>query len=149
MFSAFALAVSALAAEGTAGAKAAPSADATKAEKADAKAARKAAGTAAAKTQTTEGAPKSIGVRKAASKDQKAAAKHRNIPAFNYRFPLARPNARPGTTGRRSPMCRAGSSDRVRQDLACAVNRYNDPKELNLGLTDAQRAGLVEYLKLI
>ena len=41
----------------------------------------------------------------------------------------------------------AASSDRVRQDLACVVNRYNDPKELNLGLTDAQRVDLVEYLK--
>ena len=36
---------------------------------------------------------------------------------------------------------------RVRQDLACVVNRYNDPKELNLGLTDAQRVDVVEYLK--
>jgi len=41
----------------------------------------------------------------------------------------------------------AGSTDRVRQDLACLVNRYNDPKELDLGLTDAQRVDLVEYLK--
>ena len=41
----------------------------------------------------------------------------------------------------------AGASDRVRQDLACVVNRYNDPQELNLGLTDAQRVDLVEYLK--
>ncbi len=41
----------------------------------------------------------------------------------------------------------AGSTDRVRQDLACAVNRYNDPVELDLRLTDAQRADLVEYLK--
>ncbi|HET7548363.1 MAG TPA: hypothetical protein VFJ86_11360 [Usitatibacter sp.] len=41
----------------------------------------------------------------------------------------------------------AGSTDRVRQDLACVVNRYNDPKEMNLGLTDAQRVDLVEYLK--
>ena len=41
----------------------------------------------------------------------------------------------------------AGVTDRVRQDLACVVNRYNDPKELNLGLTDAQRVDLVEYLK--
>lgn len=41
----------------------------------------------------------------------------------------------------------AGSTDRVRQDLACVVNRYNDPKELNLGLTDGQRSDLVEYLK--
>jgi hypothetical protein len=43
----------------------------------------------------------------------------------------------------------AGATDRVRQDLACVVNRYNDPKELNLGLTDAQRVDLVEYLKSI
>jgi hypothetical protein len=41
----------------------------------------------------------------------------------------------------------AGATDRVRQDLACVVNRYNDSKELNLGLTDAQRIDLVEYLK--
>jgi hypothetical protein len=41
----------------------------------------------------------------------------------------------------------AGATDRVRQDLACVVNRYNDSKELNLGLTDAQRVDLVEYLK--
>ncbi len=41
----------------------------------------------------------------------------------------------------------AGATDRVRQDLACVVNRYNDPKELNLGLTDGQRVDLVEYLK--
>jgi len=41
----------------------------------------------------------------------------------------------------------AGASDRVRQDLACVVNRYNDSRELNLGLTDTQRADLVEYLK--
>jgi hypothetical protein len=41
----------------------------------------------------------------------------------------------------------AGTADRVRQDLACVVNRYNDSKELNLGLTDAQRVDLVEYLK--
>jgi hypothetical protein len=41
----------------------------------------------------------------------------------------------------------AGATDRVRHDLACVVNRYNDPKELNLGLTDAQRVDLVEYLK--
>lgn len=40
-----------------------------------------------------------------------------------------------------------GASDRVRQDLACVVNRYNDPKELDLKLTDAQRVDLVEYLK--
>ena len=41
----------------------------------------------------------------------------------------------------------AGAKDRVRQDLACVVNRYNDSKGLNLGLTDAQRVDLVEYLK--
>ena len=41
----------------------------------------------------------------------------------------------------------AGSTDGVRKDLACVVNRYNDPKELNLGLTDGQRSDLVEYLK--
>ena len=41
----------------------------------------------------------------------------------------------------------AGTSDRVRHDLACLVNRYNDPNELDLGLTDAQRVDLVEYLK--
>ncbi|MEO8563400.1 MAG: hypothetical protein ABI601_15070 [bacterium] len=41
----------------------------------------------------------------------------------------------------------ARATDRVRQDLACVVNRYNDSKELKLGLTDAQRADLVEYLK--
>jgi hypothetical protein len=41
----------------------------------------------------------------------------------------------------------AGATDRVRQDLACVVNRYNGSKELNLGLTDAQRVDLVEYLK--
>ncbi len=40
-----------------------------------------------------------------------------------------------------------GATDRVRQHLACVVNRYNDPKELNLGLTDAQRVDLVDYLK--
>lgn len=40
-----------------------------------------------------------------------------------------------------------GATDRVRQDLACVVNRYNDPKELDLKLTDAQRVDLVEYLK--
>jgi hypothetical protein len=39
----------------------------------------------------------------------------------------------------------AGATDRVRQDLACVVNRYS--KQLNLGLTDAQRVDLVEYLK--
>jgi hypothetical protein len=38
----------------------------------------------------------------------------------------------------------ADSKDRVRQDLACVVNRYNDPKELNVGLTDMQRFDLVE-----
>ncbi len=41
----------------------------------------------------------------------------------------------------------AGSTDRVRKDLACVVNRYNASTELNLGLTDAQRVDLVEYLK--
>ncbi len=41
----------------------------------------------------------------------------------------------------------AGASDRVRQHLACVVNRYNDSRELNLGLTDTQRADLAEYLK--
>lgn len=41
----------------------------------------------------------------------------------------------------------AGATDRVRQDLACVINRYNDSNELNLGLTDAQRVELVEYLK--
>ncbi|MEO6226497.1 MAG: hypothetical protein ABIO61_01385 [Thermomonas sp.] len=41
----------------------------------------------------------------------------------------------------------AGVKDLVRQDLACVVNRYNDEKKLNLGLTDAQRVDLVEYLK--
>jgi hypothetical protein len=35
--------------------------------------------------------------------------------------------------------------DRVSQDLACVVNRYD--KERNLGLDDAQRIDLVEYLK--
>lgn len=39
------------------------------------------------------------------------------------------------------------ATDRVRQDLACVVNRYNDPHEHNLGLSDAQRLDLVEYLK--
>ena len=39
------------------------------------------------------------------------------------------------------------ASDRVRQDLACVVNRYNAPQERNLGLNDAQRMELVEYLK--
>lgn len=41
----------------------------------------------------------------------------------------------------------AGATDQVRQDLACVVNRYNDPNELDLKLTDAQRVDLVEYLK--
>ena len=41
----------------------------------------------------------------------------------------------------------AGATDRVRQDLACVVNRYNDPAQRNLGLSDAQRIDLVEYLK--
>ncbi len=39
----------------------------------------------------------------------------------------------------------ADATDRVRQDLACLVNRYS--QQLNLGLTDAQRVDLVEYLK--
>ncbi len=39
----------------------------------------------------------------------------------------------------------AGATDPVRQDLACVVNRYNDTK--HLGLNDAQRVDLVEYLK--
>jgi hypothetical protein len=39
----------------------------------------------------------------------------------------------------------AAASDRVRQDLACVANRYN--AERNLGLDDAQRTDLVEYLK--
>jgi hypothetical protein len=39
------------------------------------------------------------------------------------------------------------SPDRIRQDLACVVNRYNDPEQRNLGLDDAQRVDLVEYLK--
>jgi hypothetical protein len=39
------------------------------------------------------------------------------------------------------------ATDRARQDLACVVNRYNDPQERNLGLNDAQRTDLVEYLK--
>jgi hypothetical protein len=43
----------------------------------------------------------------------------------------------------------AGVTDRVRQDLACVVNRYNDPAQRNLGLTDAQRVDLVEYLKAL
>jgi hypothetical protein len=41
----------------------------------------------------------------------------------------------------------AAATDRVRQDLACVVNRYN--AERKLGLTDAQRVDLVEYLKSI
>lgn len=41
----------------------------------------------------------------------------------------------------------AGTADRVRQDLACVVNRYNDSQQFNLGLADAQRVDLVEYLK--
>jgi len=37
-------------------------------------------------------------------------------------------------------MAAAGASLPVAvRDLACVVNRYNDSKELNLGLTDAQR----------
>ena len=39
------------------------------------------------------------------------------------------------------------ATDRVRQDLACVVNRYNAPEERNLGLNDAQRIDLVEFLK--
>jgi len=39
------------------------------------------------------------------------------------------------------------ATDWVRQDLACVVNRYNDSNELDLGLTDAERVDLVEYLK--
>ncbi len=41
----------------------------------------------------------------------------------------------------------AGTKDRVRQDLACVVNRYS--AEFRLGLTDAQRVDLVEYLKTL
>jgi hypothetical protein len=41
----------------------------------------------------------------------------------------------------------AAATDRVTKDLACVVNRYNDPKERNLRLSDAQRTDLVEYLK--
>jgi hypothetical protein len=41
----------------------------------------------------------------------------------------------------------AGATDRVRQDLACVVNRYDDPKGSNRRLSDAQRRDLVEYLK--
>ena len=41
----------------------------------------------------------------------------------------------------------AAVADRVRQDLACVVNRYNAPSERNLGLNDAQRTDLVEFLK--
>jgi hypothetical protein len=39
----------------------------------------------------------------------------------------------------------AAASDRVRQDLACVANRYDEAR--NLGLDDAQRVDLVEYLK--
>ena len=60
-----------------------------------------------------------------------------------------------GALNRATGKCMAGSdigrlaspTDRLRKDLACVVNRYNDPREHNLGLTDAQRADLVEYLK--
>lgn len=41
----------------------------------------------------------------------------------------------------------AVATDRVRQDLACVVNRYNAPTERNLRLSDAQRTDLVEFLK--
>jgi hypothetical protein len=41
----------------------------------------------------------------------------------------------------------AASTDRARHDLACVVNRYNDPAQRHLGLNDAQRTDLVEYLK--
>jgi len=41
----------------------------------------------------------------------------------------------------------AAATDRARRDLACVVNRYNDPAQRNLGLSDAQRIDLVEYLK--
>lgn len=41
----------------------------------------------------------------------------------------------------------AVATDGVRRDLACVVNRYNDPRELSLGLNDSQRIDLVEYLK--
>ena len=41
----------------------------------------------------------------------------------------------------------AASHDRAQRDLACVVNRYNDPAERNLRLTDAQRADLVAYLQ--
>jgi hypothetical protein len=41
----------------------------------------------------------------------------------------------------------ATATDRVRQDLACVVNRYNAPQERDLGLNDGQRVDLVEYLK--
>jgi len=37
------------------------------------------------------------------------------------------------------------AADRVRQDLACVVNRYDEAR--NLGMDDAQRVDLVEYLK--
>lgn len=40
-----------------------------------------------------------------------------------------------------------GAKDRVRRDLACVVNRYSGA--LGLGLTDAQRVDLVEYLKTL
>ena len=60
-----------------------------------------------------------------------------------------------GAFNRKTGKCMDGSdigslaraNDRARQDLACVVNRYNDPRERNLGLTDPQRADLVEYLK--
>lgn len=60
-----------------------------------------------------------------------------------------------GAYDAKTGMCKDGSdigslaatTDPVRQDLACVVNRYNDPKEHNLGLSDAQRVDLVEYLK--
>jgi hypothetical protein len=39
----------------------------------------------------------------------------------------------------------AAPTDRVRQDLACVVNRYKQQR--NLGLNEAQRSDLVEYLK--
>lgn len=41
----------------------------------------------------------------------------------------------------------AVATDRVRQDLACVVNRYNDPREGDLRLNDGQRIDLVEFLK--
>lgn len=60
-----------------------------------------------------------------------------------------------GAWNRATSQCKDGSdigslavaTDSVRQDLACVVNRYNDARERNLGLTDAQRTDLVEYLK--